>query len=190
MPAGSSPIDERDFTALYREVAPALHVWATLRIRPQLRGFCEVGDLLQEVWCRAYVIRRRFDRTQAEFRPWIFRVAKNVLLEVVRTARRASRVRPHDGRTSQVLRLEGVADEVTSITRQVARNESLRAFHERIEALPDDERDLVVHIGLEGLSHAEVATRLGLNAELVKKRWQRLRARLDKAGLPTRLLEK
>jgi DNA-directed RNA polymerase specialized sigma24 family protein len=63
-----------------------LHVWASLRIRPQLRAYCQTEDLLQEVWCRTYAIRDRFDSTTRSFRSWIFTVAKNVLLEVVQRA--------------------------------------------------------------------------------------------------------
>lgn len=181
--------DEQRFVELYRQAAPALHVWASVRIRPSMRAFCEVEDLLQEVWCRAFAIRERFDRESGAFRPWLFRVAKNVLLEVARSARQAERMGAAAGRTSRLLQLDGVADEVTSITRQVARSDALRGFHRRIEELPDDDRELVLHIGLEGLSYAEVATRLDLNHETVKKRWQRLRSRLEARGLSDLLLE-
>lgn len=178
----------REFAELYRGVAPALQVWASLRIRPRMRAFCEVEDLLQEIWCRAYAICDRFDAEKIEFRAWLFRVAKNVLLEVVRKANYAGRVSSTGGRTSKIFQLEGVADQVTSITRRVARGDTLRAFHERIDVLPVDDRELVLHLGLEGLDYASVATRLGLSHEAVKKRWQRLRARLELQGLPEFLL--
>lgn len=189
MPEPVRQQEDYSFSSLYLELAPALHVWASLRIRPELRGYCEATDLLQEVWCRAYAIRERFDPQQAQFRPWLFRVAKNVLLEVARKARQVGRVHPSDGRTSRILQLEGVADEITSVTRQVARDDTLRAFHEEIAALPDGERELVLHVGLEGMSYADVAPRLGLNPEAVKKRWQRLRTKLEARGLPATLLE-
>jgi RNA polymerase sigma-70 factor (ECF subfamily) len=188
MPSGAS---ERDvFMSQYHDAAPALHVWATVRIGAEMRAFCEVADLLQEVWCRAYAIRERFDPGRTEFRPWIFRIAKNVLLEVLRHARRTAGVaRPCDGHTSRVLRLEGVADEVTSITRRLARDDALRTFHQRLQGLPAEDRDLVLYLGLEGMTAADAATQLGLSYETVKKRWQRLRARLDLAGTPVRLLD-
>ena len=178
-----------EFTELYCGLAPALHVWAALRLRPQLRAFCDLEDLLQEVWCRAYAIRDRFDPDEVAFRPWLFRVAKNVLLEVVRKARYASQVKHPEGRTTRLFTLEAVADQVTSVTRRVARDDSLREFHGRIDALPEDERELVLHLGLEGLGYDEVARRLDLNREAVKKRWQRLRARLEGQGVPDTLLE-
>ena len=155
----------------------------------QVRAYCETADLLQEVWCRAYAIRERFDPNRMTFRCWVFRVAKNVLLEVVRQARYAGRVRPSDGGTSRMFRLEAVADDVTSVTRRVARDDTLRRFRDSLEALPGDERDLVVHLGLEGLGYDEVAARMDLSRDAVKKRWHRLRARLEAIGLPRRLLD-
>ena len=71
---------------------------------------------------------------------------------------------------------------------RLARDEQLAAFREAVEALSEEDRALVVHCGMEGMSRAEVAERLGLGVEAVTKRWQRLRARLEERGLPEMLL--
>ena len=189
MPDAARPLEPADFHRLYTEFAPALQVWATLRIQPQLRAFCEPTDLLQEIWCRAYAIRDRFDRDEASFRPWLFRVAKNVLLEVVQEARLSGRVRHGDGRTSRMFRLAAVADDVTTITQKVARDETLASVRDRIDSLAREERQLVIQLGLEGKKYAEVATQMGLSHDAVKKRWHRLRARLEAEGLADTLLE-
>jgi len=173
----------------YRDLAPALHVWASLRIRPQLRAYCEVEDLLQEVWCRACALADRRVPEAAEFRPWLFRIAKNVLLEVVRKAGYAGRVQPAAAQPSRLFLLDAVPAAVTSITRRLASDDALRALHVHLLALPEDDRALAVHLGIEGLPQAEVATLLGLQQETVKKRWQRLRARLVQQGLPGALFE-
>jgi RNA polymerase sigma-70 factor (ECF subfamily) len=186
---GGGDADGEDFHRIYADLAPALLVWASLRIRPQLRAYCEVEDLLQEVWCRACAIKEKRERPASAVRPWLFRIAKNVLLEIVRKARHAGRVHQPQASTSRLFPLDAVSDQITSITRRVARDDALRAFGDRIGALPEEDRELVVHIGLEGLSYADVATRLGLGHEAVKKRWQRLRARLELQGLPQALLE-
>lgn len=186
--ADSPPGDGDAFAALYRDLAPALHAWACLRIQPRLRAYCEADDVLQEVWCRAVAIKERHPRDLAAFRPWLFRIAKNVLLEVARKAQRVAHEQPPAGATTKLF-VHDPIDQVTSITRRLARDESLRAVAARIAALPDDERDLVLHVGFEGMSCPEVSARLGLPAETVKKRWQRLRARLETAGLPRLLLE-
>ena len=47
-----------------------------------------------------------------------------------------------------------------------------------MDALPEDERQLLLFRGLEGLTHAEVATLLAVTPDAVAKRWQRLCDRL------------
>ena len=64
----------------------------------------------------------------------------------------------------------------------------MTAFNKAIESLKDEERALVIHCGLEGMLHTEVAERLGLNSEAVTKRWQRLRKKLVEQGLPQILI--
>ncbi len=44
-------------------------------------------DLLQEVWLKVYRARHRIDLDAPEFRPWLFRIARNVLLDHVRKRR-------------------------------------------------------------------------------------------------------
>ncbi len=170
------------FTERYVALAPALYIWLRLRTPPLLEGVFEPDDLLQEIWLRAYRIRDRFDLERSSFRAWLFVVAKNVLFEAARRAARLRRFSIGSGRTSQILRLKGIPDEATSVTRRVARDEELRRLGSWLEELPEPDRDLVVHLGLEGLSQGEAAARLGLSREALKKRWQRLRARLRAEG--------
>ncbi len=179
--AGESGVE--DFTERYVAVAPALFVWLELRGAPLLKGRFEPEDLLQEVWLRAYRIRERFDPERSSFRAWIFVVAKNVLLEAARKARRLERFSGGRGGTSKFQRLAAIPDEATSVTQRVARDEELGRLRRWLEALPESERDLVVHLGLEDLSLREAATRLGIPRETLKKRWQRLRAKLRARGL-------
>ena len=46
--------DADSFAQLYERVAPAVHTWAELRIRPSQRNVLEPTDLVQEVWLRAW----------------------------------------------------------------------------------------------------------------------------------------
>jgi RNA polymerase sigma factor (sigma-70 family) len=84
--------------------------------------------------------------------------------------------------------LNNLPDSVTAVSKRMVRDESLASFRARIEQLAEEERKLVLHCGLEGLPHKEVAERMGLGVEAVTKRWQRLRARLVDGGLPGQLL--
>jgi len=176
------------FGALYERIAPALYTWAEIRIRPQVRQWLEPGDLVQEVWCRALRAFDQFDPQTTSFRYWIFRVGKNVLLEAVRKAGSPAAQGQAPGSSERLLALGQVPDAVTGVSRRLSRQEELGRFREWVGELERDDRELLLHHGLEGLSHAEVGERLSLGAEAVAKRWQRLRVRLEQASVPQDVL--
>lgn len=180
--------DTETFGILYERIAPALYTWASIRIRPSVRAWLEPGDVVQEVWCRALRILDRFDPERVSFRYWIFRVAKNVLLEATRKVSRPDTRAQTPGTTTRLSVLAQVPDSVTGISLRLSRSEELDRFREWVESLEGEDRDLLIHHGLEGLSHAEVGTRLQLGAEAVAKRWQRLRKRLEEQAVPREVL--
>jgi RNA polymerase sigma-70 factor (ECF subfamily) len=177
--------DASAFAQLYEHIAPSLHTWAWLRLRPEQRAHMDPADLVQEVWFRAWRQIGEFEGDGSYFRFWIFRIAKNVLLEGLRRGQRSQAV---GGPSTRVQHLAGVADQATAVSQAVARDESLALFRERVDGLPEEDRRLVLHCGLEGLSYAQVAQRMELSEAAVAKRWQRLRARLEASDLPRFLL--
>jgi RNA polymerase sigma-70 factor (ECF subfamily) len=166
------------YAQLYARLAPALYAWASLRLPRTLRGFVSPEDIVQEVWCRTTERFATFDPTRGEFRSWLFGFAYRVLREALRSALRLQRERAPDG--SRVFRLEDLPDDITSLTRRVARADDVRALLARIDelALEPDERELLLLRGLEGLPHEEIAAQLGIQPAAVRKRWERLRERL------------
>jgi len=176
------------FAVLYERIAPALYAWADIRIRPGVRAWLDPADLVQEVWCRALRVFEQFDPENVSFRYWIFRVAKNVLLESVRKVGSPAFRNQNPGTTTRLFALSQVPDEVTGISRRLSRQEELERFRDWVKELERDDRELLVHHGLEGLSHAEVGERLSLGTEAVAKRWQRLRAKLEQQALPREVL--
>jgi RNA polymerase sigma factor (sigma-70 family) len=186
--SAATPGGEAEFQRRYEELAPALHAWAELRIRPQMRALVEPGDVVQEVWCRAWRERQQLSALDPAFRAWLFRIAKNVLLEAFRRARGPAYRAGSTGTTTRVLALEGVPDSITAVSRRLARDEGLARLVEWLRGLEEEERLLVAHIGLEGLTFAEVGERLDLSRDAVAKRWQRLRARMSEQRLARELL--
>ena len=180
--------DEAAFTRLFDEIAPALYAWVELRLRGDRSAGSRVepGDVVQEVWLRAWRGLEHFEPDEVPFRPGIFRVAKNVMLEAWRQASRTRQAKGA-GPTTRLFALENLPDGATSISRRLARDETLAQFGERVLALSEEDRKLVVHCGLEGMPRKDVAVRMGLSTEAVNKRWQRLRDRLAEAGLPEHL---
>jgi len=175
--------DADSFAQLYERVAPAVHTWAELRIRPSQRNVLEPTDLVQEVWLRAWRGLEGLDIETVPFRPWIFRIAKNVLLEGLRRAQTRDGG-PAAGSSTRQFAVANVPDAVTAVSRRLVRDESIQAFTEEVRELEADDQKLVTHCGLEGLPYAEVGTRLGLSTDAVAKRWRRLRAKLSERGLP------
>ena len=172
--------DEASFTALYARVAPSLHAWARLRVRASLRARIDADDLVQEICLRAHRAFERYDAERGPFRGWLMGIANHVLKEALADlARGGHRVPAGDSERTRLL--EQIPDDATAISRRVARDEGLAALIERLGELPEEERALLVHRGLEERSHAEVAELLGLDETAIRKRWSRLLERLREA---------
>ncbi len=178
--------DEAAFAQLFQRLAPALYTWADLRVRPDQRAQVDPADVVQEVWMRAWRGLDTFDPDVTPFRPWLFRVAKNVLLEAWRKSARA-RPAAGQGPTTRLFALENMPDNVTAVSQRLMRDEALGSFGERVRDLPEEDRKLLMYCGLEGMNRKDAAARMGLSTEAVTKRWQRLRDRLAEAGLPDQL---
>lgn len=178
-----------EFGRLYERVAPAVFVWISLRMRGRLRARLDPEDLSQEIWMRALKLFPSSEARHDNFRAWVFSVAKFVLLEVLRQQERSSIDLGGPDASAKIRLLEAVVDDVTSSTHRSARNEALSNFIARVDRLEDEERALFVHCGLEGMSCAQAAERIGISSDAATKRWQRLRARLEVEGLPRGLIE-
>ena len=181
---GAKSGDVERFAELYERIAPALFAWASLRIRPDMRAFVDPQDVVQEVWCRAWKAFPNFDADGIAFRPWVFRIAKNVLLEGFRKMQRISIAGANAGPSTRLFQLANLPDSASNISRKLARHEGVEAVLQWVSTLDDDEKKLFLHCGLEGLTYPEVAERLGSNRDVVAKRWQNLRARIAQFGVP------
>jgi RNA polymerase sigma factor (sigma-70 family) len=176
-PASQDDASLQQFASAFAAAAPSLLAWAHCRIRGDLRKRLEAEDLVQEVGMRACLRRGEYDPARGNFRQWLFGFANRVWLETLRElGRDPLGPRHRHGGDSQ---LPKVYDSVTTISRRVANDELLRACRVRLDALDDDDRRLLVAVGLEGLSHAEVGLLFGITEDTCRKRWQRLRERLQ-----------
>jgi RNA polymerase sigma-70 factor (ECF subfamily) len=185
MLAAKQPPSGTELTELYERGTPPLYSWVALNLRSGLSARIDVEDVVQETWLRALRGLRGFDPAQGSFRAWLIGIARNVLLE----AFRALAAQPAGGGSmANFFLLANRPDSATSVTRDVARMDSVRQFIERVSTLGEDERVLVLCCGLEGLGHAEAALRLGITPAAAAKRWQRLRATLVGRDLPRELL--
>lgn len=169
-----------NFDERFERVGSALYAWARLRIRPRLRPFMDVEDLLQEVWVRGSRSFASFDAAKGSFHAWLFGIARNTLLEGMRGSARARRMDSTLGDGTRIFQPVERAASVTSVSRRMARNEAMERLLARVQSLPPVERHLFLWCGLEERTCAEAATRLGVSESMATKRWRRLRTRLKK----------
>lgn len=160
---------------LFRRIGPAVYAWASIHLRGTLRTRFDPEDLLQEVACRTLENLKSWNAAKGPFRAFVFGIAKNVLRKgLERIARDPTHSEDHPASKFA----HEVEDPATSLTRALARDDAFQRARERIDALSEDDRRLLLHRGLEGLRHDHVAELLGTTPDSVMKRWQRLRDRL------------
>jgi RNA polymerase sigma-70 factor (ECF subfamily) len=73
------------------------------------------------------------------------------------------------------------AEAPADLSREPSRLAAWGEFHERIGALPDEEREVFDLLWYQGLSQAEAAELLGVSERTVKRRWQAARLKLHDA---------
>lgn len=134
---------------------PMLRAWLQRRFASQL----DIDDLVQEAYVR--VLRAREQNTLSSPKAFLFTTARNLALD---------RLRRHDvSRTDLMgeIDLLHVLDECTGIPEIVARNQELALLTEAIQSLPPRCRQILTLRKLYGLSHREIAARLGLSESTV-----------------------
>jgi RNA polymerase sigma-70 factor (ECF subfamily) len=134
----------------------------------------EVADLVQDVFVRAFreSARRSFDGTR-EYGPFLFAIARNVLSDWGRRARRGELI-AGDGLT------EVAAPELAPDT-EWAEEGVMRVVQEYLAGLPPPLRSVHEERYVRGHSQVEAAAALGLSRQQVRTLEQKLREGLARA---------
>lgn len=142
-----------------REVLP-LEATLLQYLHHHWRDQSEVADLCQDVYVRVY--ERAREELPSPVRPFVFAVARNLLIDRLR----------HE----QVVPIEAASDvDALSIEmdepgpdRTVMARDTLRRVMDALDRLPPRARDVVVARQLDGLSRRQIAERMGISEETVK----------------------
>jgi RNA polymerase sigma factor (sigma-70 family) len=144
-------------------------------------GVQAADDLLGEVWVRAFAARGGYDPGRDDARPWLYGIARNVLLAHWRASRDtpAAAAGEADGPRDAADPWDDVAD-------RLDRAAEARALASALRALPAAERDVLLLVAWEQLTPAEAAVVLGVPPGTVRSRLHRARAALRPvlAGAP------
>ncbi|MDS9466185.1 sigma-70 family RNA polymerase sigma factor [Paracoccus sp. MBLB3053] len=126
----------------------------------------EADDLVQEALLRGHENRRSF-RAGGNLRGWLFSILRNVFLDRNRS-RRAERKRE-----------EAVAAYAPDVI-EAPQDHALRLaqLRQAFMILPDDQREALLLVAIEGLTYSEVAALAGVPVGTLMSRVGRARARL------------
>ena len=146
----SAPTDTRWFLEQVRPHEPALRAYLRERF-PMLR---DVDDLVQESYAR--LLREPGARRVEHAKAYLFAVARNVALDLLRR--------------SQIITLESLStverlplvEEAPDAAEKATRRQELELLQQAIATLPQRCREVLLLRKLHGLSHREIAQRLGI----------------------------
>ena len=158
----------RRFEALYRELYDPICGYVLRRVRQPEDAAEVIAETFATLW-------RRFDSCPQgdELRPWLFGVARRVLANQRRGARR---------RSALAERLVAHVDEAVLV--EVGQVETTGALARAFASLSDADRELLTLVAWEGLTRDELAVALGTSHAVVRLRLHRARKRLRDALEP------
>lgn len=166
--------DRDAFARLFDYFAPRIHAHL-LRLRLDPIAADELTqDVMSTLWQKAAL----FDRNKSSVATWLFRIARNRRIDVLRRGRDEAPV------NEQALNVPDPAP-MPDDSLDVSQRE--RLVRTALKLLPPEQLDLVRLAFFDGLSHSEIAAQTGLPLGTVKSRlrlaFSRLRRALDDEGL-------
>jgi RNA polymerase sigma-70 factor, ECF subfamily len=143
----------------------------------------EADDLAQEVFLRVYRTRKRYN-PQAKFSTWLFTIANNLALNVLRSRRRKPMIPlpvresgPLGPRPAEKL----VAARSPAPGQRMQQQELAAIIRAALDSLNERQRMAVVLHKFEEMNYAEIADVMGLSTKAVKSLLSRARAALRDA---------
>ncbi len=143
----------------------------------------EAEDLAQDVFLRVYRARKKY-RPRAKFSTWLFTIANNLALNVLRSRQRKPVV-PLDVRDSGPLgprpAEQLVHDRAQPPAHRMQQQELAAIVRQALEGLNERQRVAVVLNKFEDMNYAEIAEVMGLTTKAVKSLLSRARTNLREA---------
>ncbi len=125
----------------------------------------DARDALQEAFVKAFQSLGRFDTNRA-FGPWFFQILRNQCRDHLRSRQARFRVEVVD---DGILEFRSDDDD-GSVYRRHQRAEARRLLWKALEALPEDQREILVLKELEGFRYQEIASILDIPEGTVASR--------------------
>ena len=150
--------DVAAFAELYRRHSQGLYsflVWRSPR-----REW--VNDIMQDSWANLHQARERYEPV-ASFRTYLFQIARNRLIDLIRVNERGD----HDELSDE---LANAASDGTAPDGALETKQQADRLHAMIRLLPADQREALVLQQFNGMSLEEIAVLVSAPVETVKSR--------------------
>ena len=151
-----------DFTQLLEAVIPKIRRYARSLTRDPIKA----DDLVQDALCRA-MAKQHLYQPDTNLRAWLFTLMHNQYVNDVRRS----------ARETNVLNVEDVASQLVATTDPTA-SRQLVELDRALGQLPIEQRQVILLIGLEGMSYEEVAAIVAVPIGTVRSRLSRGREQL------------
>ena len=151
---------ESAFEEIFRRYGAALRSYAASIVTAQ-----RADDVTQEAFTKAYLALRDTDK-EIQLRPWLYRIVRNTALTDIRDE-------PKPALELDEARAAGMSPEELAEQR-----EEISRLMAGLSELPEPQRAAIVMRELEGLSHEQIATSLGLSGGAVRQSIYRARRAL------------
>lgn len=164
--------DSQALEVLYDRYAPVVYRLA-LRI---LKSPETAEDLVQEVFWRVWRRSGSFERERGRVAQWLFGIAHNLCIDELRRLR--SRPTPVYEDVDHPI-IQHLVDEQMDVPAAAWATEQRRVIAEALHELPQAQRQAIELAYFSGMSHQEIATKLGRPLGTIKTR---VRLGLQKLG--------
>jgi RNA polymerase sigma-70 factor, ECF subfamily len=159
------------FNSLIDEQIPRLRRYA----RALTRNPGRADDLVQETLLRA-LAKQHLWQPDSNLRAWLFTLMHNQHVNDVRRS----------AREGQTVEIDTMSNGLTATTDPTA-SRQLHELRRALAQLPDEQREAILLVGLEGLSYEETAAILAVPVGTVRSRLSRGRDNLRRLmGMPER----
>jgi RNA polymerase sigma-70 factor, ECF subfamily len=143
----------------------------------------EAEDLTQEILIRVYQNLKSYRSEAGNFQNWILRVARNLIIDHYRQARRY----PQPGGSEELETATVQDDRIPNPQRAAEQVEASRFLQEGLQALSPELKEAIILRDLEGMAYQEIADMLGVPDGTVKSRINRGRLELARLLMKRRM---
>ena len=176
--------DQKDWDACLQSIAVSnSEAFADFfnHFAPSIKAFAFSGssisaihadELVQEVMIKVWQKAAAFDPKKASATTWLYAVARNCRTDLYRKLRKFD-----TPLTAEDLMIEEESQEAFDLLQTKRNAETIR---EKLQALPNEQRQVIAKIYMEGKSHSEVSAELDLPLGTVKSR---VRLAINKLGV-------